>query len=365
MFILKFAGRSAGLLALSLLLLFGGDGEAASFFLYRVIIPLVQGDEATAVLPDGRTFSLGRVSGIPTGTRWPGYTASKWAPPGTVAASAVNAVHITLAVEQEKGRTLSVLPRHTVAPAAGERAFLTLDTPAGTGFFGGWAPPVGTRVSVRKKDGSTVPLERHGLPVEGEALLFDVEESERPYLVDIENRPGGRVIGWYDSGPKLLARVLRPVRGVGRFGGTEFQETGRIRANHSGVIDVSTTPRGVVGGFQILPFLHSKSQEMASAWQLTQWLIIASTTERPLPGTPPLFSSNLVPGSQMTDRLWDMWSTYGRKPLVLCRRKGGPWERLPEAGGRNDFALGDVTHLRIYSPFTREPQSNFPGRFQQ
>ncbi len=311
----------AARLALLLTLFFACSGEAAPI-LYIVRIPLVLGEEAQAVLPDGKTIPLGKVAALPTSSRWPGYTASKWAPPGSVAASAVNAVHLTLSVEKEKGRTVSILPRHTVAPAAGEQSFIALDSPAGTGFFGGWAPPVATPVLVRRNDGALVPLEERGLPREGDTLIFEVSESESPYLIDIENRPGGRVLGWYESGPRLLARVIRPLKGVGRFGGTEFQNIGRIRANHSGVIDVSTTPRGVVGGFQILPFLHSKSQEMSSAWQLTQWLIIASPTDRPLPGTAPLFSSNLVPGSQMTDVLWDMWSTYGRKPLVLCRRGG-------------------------------------------
>ncbi|MDK2958293.1 MAG: hypothetical protein PWP47_337 [Synergistaceae bacterium] len=323
---------------------------------YRVVVPLVRGEEARAELPDGRVFLLGKVTGLPTATRWPGYTASKWAAPGTVAASAVNAVHLTLSVEKDAGRTMSILPLHTVAPAAGEKAFITLDVPAGTGFFGGWAPPVGTRVLVRKPDGGMIPLEVSGLPSPGDELVFDVEEKERPYIIDVENRPGGRVLGWYTAGPKVLARVIRPVRGVGRFGGTEFQSRGRIRANHSGVIDVSTTGRGVTGGFQVLPFLHSKSKEMAGAWQATQWLIIASETDRPLPGTAPLFLGNLVPGSQLSDVLWDIWSTYGRKPLVLCRMDGGPWEKLPEEGGKQDFALERVTHIRIYSPFTEEPQ---------
>lgn len=324
--------------------------------LFEIKIPLEIGGEARAELPDGRVFALGKVTGLPTATRWPGYTASKWAAPGTVAASAVNAVHLTVSVEKEAGRTLSVLPGHTVAPAAGDRAYVTLDVPAGTSFFGGWAPPVGTKVMVDRPDGSRSALNERGLPSPGDVLVFLVEEDARPYIIDVENRPGGRVIGWYDSGPRVLARVIRPVRGVGRFGGTEFQGTGRIRANHSGVIDISTAPRGVVGGFQFLPFLHSKSKEMGGAWQATQWLIVGSETTRPLPGTAPLFLGNLLPGSQLRDSLWDMWSTYGRKPLVLCRIDGGPFVKLPEAGGKQDLALAGVTHLRIYSPFTKEPQ---------
>ena len=268
----------------------------------------------------------------------------------------MNAVHLTVAVEKGAGRTMSVLPLHTVAPAAGDKAFVTLDVPAGTGFFGGWAPPVGTRVMVRQKDGLSIPLEVNKLPSPGDEMVFEVAELTRPYIIDVENRPGGRVIGWYDGGPKVLARVIRPIKGVGRFGGTEFQGVGRIRANHSGVIDVSTAPRGVVGGFQVLPFLHSKSKEMGGAWGATQWLIIASETATPLPGTAPLFQGNLLPGTQMSDELWDMWSTYGRKPLVLCRLDGGPWEKIPESGGKQDLALKRVTHFRIYCPFSEEPQ---------
>ena len=352
-------GITRGIFIITVALSFISFAFRADAFIFRVEIPLEIDKEASALLPGGERVSLGMVRALPSTTRWPGYTASKWAPPGSVAASAVNAIHLTLSVEDGRGRTLSILPLHTVAPAAGERSYISLDSVAGTGLFGGWAPPVGTPVFVRGRDGAMTPLEVRGLPKEGEILVIDVMEDDRPYIIDIENRPGGRVVGYYGSGPRLLARVVRPLRGVGRCGGTEFQGIGRIRANHSGVIDVSTAGRGVVGGFQILPFEHAKSKEMASAWQLTQWLIVASPTDSPLPGAAPLFSSNLVPGSQLEDELWDLWSTYGRKPLVLCRREGGQWERLPESSGRNDFALGDLTHIRFYSPFTEEPQEGF------
>lgn len=335
-------------------LLHAGVGEALT---YQVFVPLMPGASVRAMLPDGRAFDLGKVVGLPTSTRWPSYTVSKWAEPGTVAASAVNAIHLTVAVEKGEGRTMSILPLQTVAPAAGDKAFITIDVPAGTGLFGGWAPPVGTRVLVMKENGDLLSLRDRGFPAQGEVLLFEVEEEERPYIIDIENRPGGRIIGWYARGPYVLARVLHPVRGTGRFDGTVFQGIGRLRANHSGVIDISTSRRGVVGGFQIIPFTHAKSKEMASAWQLTQWMIVASESDTPLPGTAPLFKGDLVPGSQLKESLWDMWSTYGRKPLILCRRDGGPWTTLPEKGGRNDLALQDITHLRIYSPFTKEPQS--------
>jgi hypothetical protein len=175
-------------------------------------------------------------------------------------------------------------------------------------------------------------------------------------MVDIENRPGGRVIGWTKDGPELAARVVRPVSGVGRFGGTEFQTVGRIRASHTGVIDVATAPRGQVGGIQIMPLKHAlTSTEMESAWWATQWMIVAPLPGRPpLEGTPPLFRGALVPGTQMSDKLTGMWSTWGRKPLVLGRFDGGPWTALPSVSGKVDDALRSLTHLRIYYPFWDE-----------
>ena len=100
-------------------------------------IPCRVGESACAVMPDGSTVPLGTVRRLPVKTNWPAYTASKWGTPGTVCASAVNAVHMLVDVEKGRGRILSVVPAMTVAPAAAAGAFFALDFPAGTGFFGG------------------------------------------------------------------------------------------------------------------------------------------------------------------------------------------------------------------------------------
>lgn len=321
-------------------------------------IPCRPGEAARALLPDGTSVPIGTVRMIPVKTNWPAYTASKWAEPGTVCASAVNAVHMLVDVEKGRGRILSVVPAVTVAPAAAAGAFFSLEAPAGTGFFGGFAPATGSPVQIEALDGTLRPLD--GAPREGETLVIRTPLPNRPetWMVDIENRPGGRVIAWTKGGPRIAARVVRPIGGVGRFGGTEFQRGGRIRASHTGVIDIATSPRGEVGGIQIMPLVHAlTSSEMANAWKLTQWMILAPLPGRPmLEGTAPLFKGTLVPGTQLNDRLSDLWSTYGRRPLVLCRRSGGPWEHLPSVSGSQDEALRDVTHLRLYYPFWDEPQ---------
>ena len=107
-----------------------------------------------------------------------------------------------------------------------------------------------------------------------------------------------------------------------------------------------------------MPLTHAlTSPEMASAWRLTQWMIVAPLPgEGALEGTPPLFKGTLLPGTQLNDKLPDIWSTYGRKPLVLGRFGGGEWRALPPVSGKVDDALRSLTHLRIYYPFWGEPQ---------
>jgi hypothetical protein len=136
-----------------------------------------------------------------------------------------------------------------------------------------------------------------------------------------------------------------------------FQWRSRLRANHAGVIDISTSDYGIVGGFQIIPWDHAlKSKEMQGAWGATQWMIIAPADGKSMMGgTAPLFDGSLVPGPSKGERLWDTWSTYGRKSLTLARIDGGEWTMFPDASGKSDEALKRVTHIRIYFPQSEEP----------
>ena len=328
--------------------------HAESFIELR--IPCKIGEHVSAVMPHGEIIFLGRVLMIPAKTNYPAYTASKWSSPSSVCASAVNAIHILVDVEENRGRIISLVPAITVAPAAAQGAFFSLDMPAGTGIFGGFAPLTGSRVTVLH-DGQEFLL--NDVPAENDTLIIRTALPENPnvYMIDIENRPAGRVIAYGPDGTRVIARVIRKIGGVGRFGGTVYQNIGRIRASHSGVIDVSTSKRGDVGGIQIMPLKHAlTSHEMLNAWALTQWMIIAPLPGQPdLEGSSPLFKSSLLPGPQLEDRLPDLWSHYGRKPLVICRRDAGNWEKLPEVSGKVDDALMNVTHLRIYFPVWNEP----------
>ena len=320
-------------------------------------IPNKPGEHVTASLPNNESLTLGQVLMTPARTNWPAYTASKWAAPSTVCASAVNAIHILIDTHDGRGRIISLVPSITVAPAAAQGAFFSLEIPAGTGLFGAFAPLTGSNVTA-EIDGQELPL-THELIPDFDALIIRTPLTGKSgvFMTDIENRPAGRVTVHDSHGSRVIARVVRPIGGVGRFGGTLYQNVGRIRASHSGVIDVSTSRRGETGGIQIMPLKHAlTSKEMINAWHLSQWMILAPLPGRPdLEGTPPLFKDSLLPGAQLGDKLPDLWSHYGRRPLVLCRRNGGAWEWLPNVSGKIDDALRDVTHLRIYFPVWNEP----------
>ncbi|MCR5335614.1 MAG: hypothetical protein K6E42_03575 [Synergistes sp.] len=341
------------------LLLIHGCGDASAGELFVIRIPMEKGAAVTVRTADGIVHEAGKINALPDKTRWPSYTASAWGRPGTVCASAVNAIHMLVSVEKGQGRTLSLIPQQTIAPAAGPGASVVISDRAGESLFGAWAPPVGSDVLVEKADGSSSPLAADNLPAAGDTLVITAGEYEdMPYIVNIENRPGGRVTAWRRGGPELIARVIRPLGGTGRFEGTLFQRTGAIRANHCGVIDVSTSPNGEVGGFQIIPWDHAlKSKEMQHVWDMTQWLVIgAADGSSMMGGSAPLFKNGLVSGPAAGEELWDVWSTYGRKSLVLARYDNGKWQRLKSASGRGDNALKEITELRIYYPFTEEIQ---------
>jgi hypothetical protein len=347
---------------LPLCIIFGAvRAEANQPLLFEIRIPMKAGAFATVTDETGKISYVGQVKALPVKTRWPSYSASAWSTPGSVCASAVNAIHMLVSTEKGKGRTLSIIPKDTIAPAAGPGAAVLLSTKPGGGIFGAWAPTVGSKVFVRKPDGKEALLAKGMIPASGDTLIIRVEKNLLPYMVELENKPGGRVVSWSGNGPSLIARVIKPVAGVGRFGGTLFQRVGALRANHSGVIDFSTSPEGKIGGFQIIPWDHAlHSKEMQGAWDLTQWLIIGPVDGKSMMGGSfPLFCGALAPGPGEGEQLWDLWSTYGRKSLMLVRLNGGSWRKVPSHIGKKNKALKNITHIRIYYPFTDEPQSDF------
>ncbi len=303
-----------------------------------------------------------------------GFTASVWAVPGTVAATAVNALHILTHVDAATGRGVifSILPKDQIGvdPAKfpsylSPEASLYLDTPAGGGIFGGgWAPLVGNEVFLESPDGPQ-RLAPEYVPQRGDTLLIRVTRPQQyPKALVFENRFGGVIwLEWLDGTCTPIGTVYRPVYGVGRFIGTQWAGFGRIRANHPGVIDISLAPLGAIAGIQIIPAAHALSPEMRNARLRTQWMIVGplSPLDPSWEGVAPLFARYIRPQYRPNDIYADDWEArLLDRFLVEVQLDGGDWQPPPHFAldpdmtkalpATFDAALEHVTAIRILFP---------------
>ena len=182
-----------------------------------------------------------------------------------------------------------------------------------------------------------------------------------PEAIIFQNKYKGKVLLKYpDGSSKVVAYVLRPVAGVGRFAGTKYLNSGRVRANHAGVIDISTSDSGRVGGFQIIPSSHAQSPEMRVAKYMNQWMVVGPVdlSGKSLEGVAPLFRYYLKPqynGDDIFARDWEQ--KFLSRFLVEAKIKGKwkplpifamyPGEDLPQEA--NSY-LKDVEEIRILFP---------------
>lgn len=292
-----------------------------------------------------------------------GYSAARWSEDGDVAATATNAIHIKVAERYDdptlpSGRAslFSIIPRQFFNPPpdygsykpAGAGIYTNIDS--GTYIFSHeWAPYVGDRVYL-EEGGALVELPENYAPQPGDQIVLVVT---RPVLypahITFENWEGGRVMLTYQQGKaireKQIGTVWARVRGVGRFEGSTYPGNSRVRANHNGVIDVTTAPafHGALGdaddenkgGFQIVP-IHHAFQGQSNPRAFSQWMVIAPISDgEPSPdGIAPLFSGYIRPRYEVQAKL----------------AGSDQWVKLPEITGLQSNALADLTHLRIHFP---------------
>lgn len=306
-----------------------------------------------------------------------GFNASKYGPSGSVVATAVNALHFKASQNTVENRGVI----WSIAPAAETEAgkvslqsevspgsAVYTDIRGGEGIFGGpFTPFVGNPISLdNDKDNNLKPLPAEYVPKIGDVWTIQIMRPRRyPHEVIFENRFGGLItITYLGEKPRVIGQVLRPVQGVGRFVGSYFAEVGRLRANHNGVIDISTSPRGKIGSFQIVPANHAMSPETHYIRELTQWMVIGpvSALDPSWEGVAPLYSDFLRPRYDRDDINDDnvLDGLLGRFRFQVKMLGKTEWEDMPElfmepgaplpkwAG----TALGKVTHLRVVFPFT-------------
>jgi hypothetical protein len=281
--------------------------------------------------------------------------------PGTVSGTAPE--QITVRVP-----TTLPTPRWVRIAADGEQpntaAFQT-DIPAGESLFRALAPAPGSRVFLERDTGQE-SLPTNYLPKRGDKLVIVCERSpESPAAVILENKLGGQVALVTPFGEeKIIGRVAQPLRGLGRYAGTEKAGEGAVVAYHGAAIIISTSGRRLKldadnkpvddrGGFVIQPAeCELKGATRPEAQILVEGLAAAAGGAKP--ALSPLFGlpvslSSCVPADAAPTR-------------VDIRIDNGEWEPLPDLRGGVDAAdlkarlaaaRGDrpvqegITHLRI------------------
>ena len=350
--------------------------DGSSVELFRIEIENSR-DGLISVSHDGGASkeAVGRVIYPCARTNSRGYTASKWAKTGRVAATAVNAIHIKTGTNTREGRGVifSIVPKEALDLPGNYNSYVSPNSSiytaiqGGTSIFGGgYSPIVGNRVLFARAGSAESEVEEGYVPQLGDRMIILVERPLKyPREIIFENRFGGAVsVDYTGSQDIVIAEVLKPVQGIGRFGGGLYSSTGRIRANHTGVIDISTSPKGKVGGFQIIPSDHGMSPEMGNARLMTQWMVVGSTSikGKPLEGLTPLFSSYLRPVYSPLNIDSDTIAQDLLERFIVQVKYTGKsrWEPMPRLWLDSDMskplpkwansALKNVSHIRILFP---------------
>jgi hypothetical protein len=323
-------------------------------------------DGAIQVSTDkGQTWQLiGRVI-RPARTAIEGYIAAQYAPPATVAATAVHGLRICiggrdrylraplvvgiepLEYSTDQARAGKVPNKGFGGYIAGSAGIFT-DIPAGTSLFRELAPYVGNPVYRENASHHVYRLSENFLPMgEGETFLIPVFAPKNPLLsVTLENKAGGAVTATFADGTSTrISTVVKPVLGTGRFDGTAYTGVGRINTNHTGVITIATAPlelsrhegtgREQRGGFQISPNWHNGRTDEAGA-DMVMTLGTPGPRKRELEGKGPLFSGYV--------HLDDAASAYTEVSI-----DGGDWEPMPTVVGARLGAFKATGLAQIWS----------------
>ena len=362
------------------------ESETATIEIARLRLQNIKGGLIEGSRDEGVTWeTVGHIAVPVIKTNNKAYTAARYGPPGTVVATAVNAIHLKSGqnTKENRGIIWSLAPtsntdagKNSLQSEVSPQSAAYTDIPGGSGIFGGvYTPFVGNPIFLdNDRDNSLKPLPNNYVPKLGDSWVIQIRRPVKyPREIIFENRFGGLItIRYPNEQPKVIGTVLRPVLGIGRFVGSYFSGVGRLRANHNGVIDISTSPRGVVGSFQIVPANHAMSPETHYIRELTQWMVIGpvSATDRSWEGTAPLFSQFLRPRYDENDINEPVFtdSLISRFAFEVQKYGKKDWERMPTfwvLAGKPlptwaGTALANVERIRIDFPYVTENAANGP-----
>ncbi|MDH7601058.1 MAG: hypothetical protein QHI38_02815 [Armatimonadota bacterium] len=327
-------------------------GAASAEEAYRIRVENFQGGLVQVSLNGGASYwTVGKVT-RPATARIVGFAAASYTASGTVAAIATHGIRIKTgraALALGKAQIpfiFSIVPRQFAKLPSGygghapHCSAVITDIDAGHSIFRNQSPYVGNPVYLERR-GKLEPIPEDYLPKIGDVIVIRVERPvDPPKWVEFRNEVGGAVSAYFEDGRKIqIARVVRPVRGVGRYDGTTYTGVGAINTNHAGVITISTAPRMPTetkeggfpetrGGFMIQPNRHAAEQRETSP----QVMVIGPSDESAgLEGSPPLFSGciNLYYYPEKAE------CSY----RVQVKIDDGDWEDLPCLVGKIDNAF--------------------------
>ncbi|MFN3650948.1 MAG: Ig-like domain-containing protein [Armatimonadota bacterium] len=293
--------------------------------------------------------------------------------PSSVAGVAAD--HLLIRVPGAKGalRALRILAAGTEP----SRAAISTTIPAGGSLFRLLAPTPGSRVLL-ESPGGAISLPADYQPAREDRLLIVVPRPEPgdPAVVTLENREGGVVTLTAAGGmPRSLGTVKQPLRGIGRYTGTEQAGSGAVVGWSPTAVMVATAGRARLldengqlgeqrGGFVIQP----AEPELTGTTNPASQILVEAPKGEGAPAISPLFSLPALLSSG------DPLDT--RPTRVDVRIDGGEWEPLPDLRGALTEeelapalrkALGEgrevkdgITHLRL--SFGTVPLDTFERR---
>lgn len=253
------------------------------------------------------------------------------APPGAVAAATPDHLIVRIPPGKAGNRTLRILSRDEPPSASG----ISTDLPARSPLFRGIAPPIGSTVRLERTAGLE-PMPQGYTPKAGDRLVILVTgvEQKQSSTVTIENKVGGDVIWTSPAGvPKVLAKVKQPLKGIGRYAGTERAGSGAVLSWSPTAVLVSTAgtkrrdgPANEVqeerGGFVVQP---AEPALRGTTHPASQLLLEAVADGEGKPVVSPFFS---IPAPLTTGDPLEKNPTR-----VEVRIDGEDWEPCPDLRG--------------------------------
>jgi hypothetical protein len=253
-------------------------------------------------------------------------------PPGTIAGVTPDTLIVRVpATDKVQPRALRVLARDEASTSGA----ISTNIPARGPLFRCLAPPVGSRVLLEREDRTTT-LPINYTPRIGDPLLIvvsDVLNMEPPSVV-IDNKVDGEVVLAATGGiPKVLARVKQPLRGIGRYAGTERAGSGGVvswspttvlvsSAGTQRRLDESDQPGEERGGFVIQP----AEPRLQGATNPASQLLLEAVPEGE--ARPPISRFFTLPMPLTTGDPLDK-----RPTRVEVRIDEGDWEPFPDIRG--------------------------------